>query len=180
MTPNEHINRFFDLTSSVVDLPSSDKEVVAAIQKYQYVLQHRLDRVEVLAAKEYQTLPDDLVELRAFSEAGELHAVSMEDGLVGRIRTDGTGEPAIAYDELHQVWGSDATRIADGRMLLSEDRGTRVYLPAGALRSLDEGQCIVVWVRNYLEEGTENPQTGDTSFAFCDWRLVGFDVRKAS
>lgn len=148
---------------------------------YDYVLQHTFDGAEILKAEGY-SVPEGLLELRAFDEGGELHVV-MDGcgGLVGgRVRRDGAGEEAEVFDEEHVLWGTgiDESPSNTETAVLVEDRGTRVCLPREVLgESLPGGKRVTLRVRNYLAEEKSDSETGDTTFAFEDWRLVGFQLR---
>lgn len=193
-TAGPRLNAFESVRSCKKELPSDDR-LAQTIRAYDYVLQHRLGGVEVLDAKAYDELPDDLLELRAFDAHGELHLVCLEGERLGRIRTDGPDDGDVCvtvFDEEHQVWGSDVSMNADG-LVLTEDRGTVVRLPASVAIQLpdilkvtkgnktkDDQQryVVTVRVRNYLDEDGSDPESGDTSFAFVDYRLMGFNVRE--
>lgn len=178
------LNTFVEIKSSVKSLPEASG-MVEAIRAYDYVLQHTLDGVAMLKAADYQALPEDLLELRAFSTVGELHAVAVEDGFVGRVRTDGDGEDAqhaVVFDEEHLVWGYPTYH--DGKtVLFAEDRGTQVRVPSCIVAEHEEefkgGNRLTILVRNYLDEGGVDTVSGDTRFEFCDYRLVEFKVREA-
>ena len=190
------LNQFASVYSKKDSLPD-DSRLVEKINEYDYVLQHRFSGVEVLDADGYAALPDDLLELRAFSATGELHLVCMDGKRYGRVRTDVMAEgPAASrletFDEEHQVWGSEAS-LADGVITLREDRGTVVRLPESIASQLpdvlhikkgnttdDGGQRFfaTIFVRNYLDEESVDAESGDTSFAFVDYRLMGFNVRE--
>lgn len=175
---SDQLNSFLDVASTLTGLPD-DGELMAAIRGYDAVLQHTDDGVEVLRARDYKELPTDLLELRAFDDAGELHIVKVGDALRGRVRKDGEGEPCAVFDEEHLVWGSRA--VLDGDVVeLCEDRGNRVRIPSALLggRLPDEQHRVTVRVRNYLDENGEDAESGDTRFAFCDYRLVGLCVRE--
>lgn len=179
------LNEFHSVPSKESDLPVGDK-LVAKICSYDYVLQFTNDGVRVLCAKEYVELPDDLLELRAFNESGELHLVNADGVHYGRVREDGVGDLCTVFDECHRVWGSSVT-TRDDELLLREDRGTEVRLSASAARSIlgiesvtgrkGEERYAALYVRNYLDERSIDPESGDTGFSFVDYRLVGFEVK---
>jgi CRISPR-associated protein (TIGR03984 family) len=141
--------------------------------------------VEVLEAAHYGSLPKDLLELRAFDDVGELHMVMMGGKLRGRVRKDGEGTPCDVFDEEHLLWGERVSRN-EGSYVLREDRGTRIAVPEAAFEGLcepggssqDKQNRVTVRVRNYLDKQDESPLTGDPRFAFCDYRLVCFNVRE--
>lgn len=227
-TAGPRLNKFGSVWSHKGELPGgglpSGDSLLESIRSYDYVLQHRLGGVEVLDAKAYDELPDDLLELRAFNGCGELHLVCAEGEWLGRVRTDASSkdaadalvsqtEPAkgaadalvsqtnasckdfvcvTVFDEEHRIWGTDVTLTEDG-LVLTEDRGTVVRLPASVATQLpdilkvskenktkDEEQryVVTVRVRNYLDEDGRDPESGDTRFAFGDYRLMGFNVRE--
>lgn len=188
------LNGFGSVRSASYGLPDKDR-LVDRIREYDYVLQHRLGGVEVIDAADYAALPKDVLELRAFSGTGELHLVNAGGRLLGRVRTDETGQDSAAtevFDEEHLVWGTRATQC-DGAVVLREDRGTVLRLPASVASEFPDilkmtasekagGSApryfVTVRVRNYLGEEKTDPESGDTSFAFVDYRLMGFNVRE--
>lgn len=177
---SKKLNDFSSIASQVDGLPASNAELIEAIHGYTAVLQHTLDGVEILDAPSYTKLPEDLLELRAFSETGELHLVKVGDSFRGRMRKDDEGSACTVFDEEHLVWGSTAV-VQDDVVTLTEDRGTRVSIPYrlldGNMQS-DKGSRVTIGVRNYLDEDGEDAESGDTRFAFCDYRLVYFKVRE--
>lgn len=174
----DRLYEFYEIPSKTMLLPGEER-LVGAIRGYRYVLQHTLEGVEILDAPTYDGLPDGLLELRAFDGQGEIHLVSFEDRLVGRVRLDGEGSLATVYDEDHVLWG---TRLVEreGTAELLEDRGTRVRLYLDALPGFVDGSSVAtIRVRNYLVDDDEaDSESGDTPFAFYDWRLACIDVRK--
>ena len=176
--PDTKLNCFSEISSRLDALPPRE-ELESSIRGYDYVVQYTLDRVEIVEAPGYEGIPDDLLELRAFDADGELHMVDTEEGLKGRIRTDTEGAGTTVFDEEHALWGSvslDAGGV--GEVVLREDRGTVVRLPKSALPGLGESSVATIRVRNYLDEGEVDEESGDTRFAFSDYRFVSFNVRE--
>jgi len=145
--------------------------------------------VQVDVASAITSLPDDLLELRAFNADREIHVVvdtsaQFADAtgarkgqrFLGRIRVDGEGEETSAFVEEHVLWGSSFTRYGEGgnsRMVLETARGTRIDMPSLSDQELDENHCITLQVRNYLD----TTEAGD-SFKFNDYRFVSFHIRE--
>lgn len=165
------LNTIEELGSSQHDtaLPQGDA-LLEALRSYEHLVIWALDGVSITEASALQQLPEDLLELRAFNRDGELHLVKAGDQTKGRIRRDGgSGEPALILDEEHLLWGSPKEFAADGGVLLTNDRGTRIQLPPGIATGASS-ERVTLTVRNYIDRD---------SFDFVDWRLVSFNVREA-
>ena len=172
---NFQINEFGELASQVSELPPRES-IAIAVRKYDYVIQHTFDGVEILDAKSYSDLPADFLELRSFNKDGELHAIDVNGELHGRVIVDKPGSDSMVFDEEHLIWGRLAQED-DECYVLTEERGTQVRMPKSALQGMNEKKRATIRVRNYLEEGGIDPETGDTRFAFSDYRFVCFGVR---
>ena len=140
------------------------------VKNYDYAVVYKLDKVVVEKASDLTDglFDDELSELRAFGKDGELHVVNTGSGLVGRIRTDGSGEKTEYLDESHLIWGEPKER-KDGKTFLIEDRGTQLWLPI----DVPDGERAFITVRNYLS-------APNATFEFTDFRMVGFFPKKVS
>ena len=170
------INEFCEISSSEKTLPKRDA-IADEVRKYDFVVQYTNYGVDVLDADDYSGIPDGFLELRAFDELGELHVVDVDGELRGRVRTDADGVGAVVFDEEHQLWGKPSS-MDEGVVVLEEDRGTLIRIPGRAIEGIDANSIATIRVRNYLDESEIDPVTGDTCFAFTDYRFVGFKVRE--
>lgn len=142
---------------------TSSENLLKDIKKYDYAILYKLDKVEVLKIDDVDNL-DDLIELRAFNENGELHIVIDDDKVFGRTITECSGEEYEYVDETHLLWG-EPKQVKDGYTLLSEDRGNCINVPF----EVESGKRAFVVVRNYLSK---------SQFSFDDYRMVRFITRE--
>jgi CRISPR-associated protein (TIGR03984 family) len=162
------LNKFSELNSSLEVLPA---DLAAAIQGFDTVVFYTNDGVVIEKGAKVTALPAGLLELRAFDESSELHAVFDEHTLKGRIRKDGIGETVKVFDEEHLLWGEAKAQTEDGKTLLEADRGTVIKLPLDI--DAPEGSRITILVRNYLA----NEDVGFSPYLFNDYRFVRFEVK---
>lgn len=141
----------------------SYEDLLQDVKKYDYVIIYKLDCVKILKSSDVDNL-DELLELRAFNEEGELHIIVDGERVIGRTITDGVGEEHEYVDETHLLWG-EAKQYKDGYTLLSEDRGNKLSVPF----EVENGKRAFIVVRNYLS---------NTQFAFDDYRMVKFITRE--
>lgn len=170
MSSKPNLNTLYEAAVLFESLPAGSDELVAAIQDYECVVIYTLAAVTVEKATSVKKLPDDMLELRAFNQSGELHLVVVEGKRVGRICTDNAadGEACWCFDEEHLIWGAPQDGQSDGSLRLMDDRGTNLILPLSA-DGTSKDSLVTILVRNYAQ-GDE--QSSD--LRFCDYRLIEF------
>jgi CRISPR-associated protein (TIGR03984 family) len=158
----------FDCAASEIKAVLPD-DLLSAVHDYDYVVFYTSDGVRIESAKEVKALPGDYLELRAFSESGEMHVVTYNGGVRGRIRTDSdTGESRV-LDEEHLLWGKVISDSDTKTTILAADRGTYIELP---MKGPATNKRVTLLVRNYLEADKTKP------FMFIDYRFVRFIIRE--
>jgi CRISPR-associated protein (TIGR03984 family) len=153
---------------------------------FDYVVLYRIDGVSIDKASECEFLgdglPEDFLEMRAFSMDAELHVIKVGDSPLGRVRRDNGGDDIEVLNEEHLLWGKPHGAVGNsGKVLLTEDRGTRLLLPPEAAPK-SENKVTTIWVRSYVApEPDWDNATADmpVDFQFDDWRLVCFDEKGA-
>ncbi|WP_373731891.1 type III-D CRISPR-associated protein Csx19 [Bacteroides heparinolyticus] len=153
-------------------------ENMDCINSYPYQLLYYTDGVEVRAGNiEMADIRENLLELRAFGEAGEYYLMRHADTWVGRIRTDREmsspekdAEDVEIFDELHKVWGTvQHTETTGGKgSCLTEDRGVEVHLPF----VVGKEQLVFTRIRSYF--------TARGELQFLDWRMLDFELKEVS
>lgn len=172
------MNEFCKTRSSVIRLSENDdwKTMLAG---YPYLLVVCTDSVRLMRTEAWTgdaALERRLLDLRAFSETGELHLCRAGDRLIGRIRTDGTpdGTETEYLDQKQLLWG----RIPEEKerkpvpagcdAQLHDDRGIDLFVPVKL--SGDKDDRVFLTVRSYL---------ADDTFTFTDYRICGLTQERA-
>lgn len=147
------MNEFKTIKS--VSAPLDCGDLKAEIKKYTYALLIKTDSVSLIdTADDFNV--DNLIEVRAFNDNSELHAILVNGAWRGRIRKDGEGNEVEIFDRNQLIWGKC---VAPGKpSKLYEDRGITVMVPVEVAE--DKRACLLI--RSYLS---------DNEFEFVDYRI---------
>ena len=156
------MNGFFRIKTKQERITEAD---LSGLERYEYVFLIRTDGVRLVKASELAGIDvrKDLVELRAFDENKELHAVCLDGKITGRIRTDGEGDDTDAFEGRYLIWGRHTENTPYDR--LHDDRGIDITVPA----EVHGTERAFLRIRSYAD-------TGGGVFSFSDFRLVSVET----
>ena len=109
-----------------------------------------------------------LQRIRVFNPSEELLLWRTENGFIGRIRRDGTGNQSFHVIDSQQIlFGTKAISI-NGFTELTEQRGTVLRLPFEGLNVDAEKKRVFIQTRNYIDYNDLNQAS------YSDCRFVQF------
>ena len=121
------------------------------LYKYHEIQIGMIEDGQIVIERKNELIPENLKELRVFSENGELYIWKQRQELKYRLRVDNgkTGEKVNIYSEQHFMWGNKVcSKDKDGRLIYEENRGMKFTFPF----PVDEDRLPLKYeVRNYYK-----------------------------
>ena len=147
-----------------VSVPFDGGDIISKIKEFPYALLIKTDSVSLISTSD-DFDAEKLIEVRAFNDSSEFHAILVNGNWRGRIRTDSDGNDVEVFDRKLLIWGKCVSSGTPS--VLYEDRGITVNVPV----VIPEGKRAFLLMRSYL--------SGE-KFEFIDCRICSIGIEEAN